>query len=298
MKVFSFFGFFVLVIGSLMLVSCSSNEGTRDVYDFRSGISEVRILEDSTFPREVSNFDPFVVRLIVQNRAAYDISNVKIGIAGLDSDKIKLDLTEQDVPEFFGRSLSYPEGDRREVVFSGAVARLKLAGDDGRRDKYQVYMNYDSIVELADDLCVSGASMIVSDGGCTVSDSPKGLSGQGAPLAITDVYSQAVGDRGQIRFTLENRGSGDAVYAVMNRATLGGVPISCQFLGPYPARFEFGSEDRADVSCSFDLQQSGRSYLSSLYVQIGYGYRAWEEHEVTIRRVGSGGGALDERLLS
>ena len=296
--------FLVLVVVVLLfVVSCSSSTPSSSMYNFRSGISEIQITDDSVFPLQVSNRDPFEVRLVLQNKAAYDLTNVKVGLVGLDSDKILVDEPEQEVPEFFGRSLSYPEGDRREVVFTGSVASLKLAGDDGRKDTFQAYVSYDSTVELSYDLCVSGASMVVNDGGCMPDDTPQRLSGQGAPIAITDVYEQASGDRGQVRFTLENRGSGDAVYAVLGNgggrmATLGGMPISCQFLSEFPARFEFGEKKSVDVSCSFDLQAGGRSYSSPLYVQIGYGYRYWEDHSVVVRRTGGGSAPIDPRLLS
>ncbi len=289
---------FVLVLILLVISGCSSGNDNGILVNFKSGISEIQITDDSQFPSQVSNTDLFIARVVVQNRAAYELSNVKVGLVGLDADKITLENTEQELDNLEGRSLTYPEGDRREVVFSGQVATLKLASDDGRKDAYQVYVNYDSVVEVSEDMCLSGASMILADGGCIPTDTPRGLSGQGAPLAITNIYSQAIGTNGQIRFTLENRGRGDAVYANLNDATLGGKPIVCQFLAPYPARFEFQSKKSVDVSCSFELQEGSKSYLSPFYVNMRYGYRLWQEELVTIRKVGVGVAPIDERFLN
>ncbi len=287
----------LIVLSVGLIAGCSSENQRGALINYRAGISELYITDDSQFPTQVSNTDLFLSRVVVQNRAAYPLTDVRVGMVGLDGDKIVLDQTEQELDDLEGRSLTYPEGDRREVVFQGRVEALRLAGDDGRKDAYQVYVSYASIVELSEDLCISGASMILADGGCSPTDTPQGLSGQGAPLAITDLYSSAIGNSGQIRFTLENRGRGDAIYAGIESATLGGTPIQCQFLAPYSARFEFQSKKSVDVSCSFELQEGSKSYLSPFYVKMRYGYRLWEEESVTIRRVGAVSAPIDDMFL-
>lgn len=288
----------LIIVFVLFVSSCSESQTLQT--NFRTGYGDLNVVADqSRFPEMGTPSEPFNVIVSLSNGAGYDLTAVKVTLAGLDRDKVELVSDLEEVGFLEGRSTFNPGGDTREVRFTGIVKQLALTGQDKRKDKYVVLLEYDSIVELATDVCIKTSLHDVSDAGCQ-SNSPR-FSGQGAPVAFNDFNHEGYGTSQRFTFQLENAGQGRALKYTILSAYLGGKPIACNFIDSDVSQ-QFVLEEQRDqqgaaISCYAELEAEGVSYETPLQIKVGYSYEERIPKEVSIRGQSVQSVVVDERLL-
>ena len=294
-----FLSFLVVLALSFLVSSCSSENPTLQT-NYQIGYGALDVLaEQSRFPEMAVPSEPFEVIVYLKNNAGYELRNVKVTLAGLDKDKVELSSALSEIGSLEGRSTFNPGGETRDIRFNGIVKRLTLAGQDKRKDKYEVLLEYDSIVELSTDVCIKTSLHDVSDAGCSATTTR--FDGQGAPIAFTNFNHEGYGTSQRFTFSIANEAQGQARKYTILSAFMGGQPLACNFVDAeiplYYVLEESKDQQRVDVSCHIDLDLETASYETPLQVKVGYSYEQRIPKEVSIRGQSVQSAVVDERLL-
>ena len=201
---------FMILCVVLLVSGCSllQNKMPSDV-DFKTGVHELQVsILPGTPPQTVYPHSHFKMLVQLDNQAAYDVTNGKMSIVGLDPYYIQITPVEQDVDPLEGRIVTSPAGGRDLKEFDGEVLSV---GDASSYDAhFFIQTQYLSKMEYAETVCLNPSAYDIYDGGCSVK-SQITYRGQGAPLAVAAMEEiVSPGDRAEVefRFTLKNTGSG------------------------------------------------------------------------------------------
>ncbi len=282
----------LIIISSLIfLIGCSSDAGEVVSYNFKQGAAELnyRFIEKSP-PEEIYPISNFKMILELDNQMAYDISNGKIKILGLDPKFFKVEPLEQSF-NLFGRSFSAPEGEKNYVEFSGMAGPL-FQNSDEYVGNYFLIFSFDSELDFQDNICLNPNLYDVYDSGCSV-ETEKSYSGQGGSLAVTDleeiISPAGAGGQMELRLTLNNVGNGIVGKVNLISAQLGGQEILCEIVsgGVNQSSFNkktviFTSEQNpVQLVCKVFLRDRS-SYTSTLALHFTYDYSMVEENKLLL----------------
>ena len=278
---------FLILLIVLFVVGCQNTPFQRDSkgVDYRTGVSEVEVeFVKNVPPYEVYENSQFQIVPRIVNKAAYPIENGVVTLVGFDRRYFEVFPLTEEFGYLEGRSELNPVGGIwiTDPPFDG------IAGELTKRNSYRVgflaRVDYSSFVEYAETVCINSDLYNVHDAGCTV-DVEKTYSGQGAPVAITEMEQIITPGFGvEFRFNVRNRGDGRIKRLVFGSAALGGREISCVFKdGEEQGRsIELDlDETEATLVCN-TFVRSFQSYETTLTMSLAYDYAIEEERGITI----------------
>ncbi|HLD00801.1 MAG TPA: hypothetical protein VJC39_03590 [Candidatus Nanoarchaeia archaeon] len=275
----------VLII-MVLLTSCSRTGSNLSELNFKQGAAE---LEFSYLPNipldELYPGSNVKIILELENQAAYDATEVEVSIVGLDENYFQFYDYKQEVEDLEGRNLFNPEGEKMFLEFTGLVRDLLPSAEQYVGD-YLLKINYKSTMEFSDTVCLNPDLYEVYDTGCKVEDI-KSYSGQGAPLAITEI-KEIISPGGEaeveFRITLRNRGDGKIKTIQLGSSELGGKPIFCEFKSDLDdKRVIVLDEDKQEalLFCRTNLE-SQNSYTTTLIFDFEYDYELKQKNKLRI----------------
>lgn len=269
----------LLVLVLLLFSGCGTTIPQNQVaYNFKTGISELNwVFLTNSPPEKIYPYSSFKMILMLDNQAAYPLTNGKVSVVGLDNKYFQLDTLTQNFEPLEGRDLKNPLGGQTQLVFSGTAGRLFTNAEE-YVGNYFLLFSYNSQVDFVDTVCMNPHQYDLYDSGCK-SNPRNSYSGQGAPLAVTQMeqisYPNQNDNGGEVEFRLrlQSRGRGQVLNATLIGAKLGGEDLYCSF--------DSGKEDRnagfndqkqeALLFCKTIMAQES-SYTTPLFVSFSYKY--------------------------
>jgi len=279
----------VLVLCVLLLMGCGGSGGNADgKQNFKQGFGElvVGFLQNAP-PQSIYPGSDFKIILELDNQAAYDLTNGKVSIIGLNNKYFEVKPETQYFDTLIGRSLLSPVGEKKFLEFAGTSGQL-FENANSYRGNYFLKVNYDSIMEFSDTLCINPRLYEVYDSGCKMSDQ-KSYSGQGAPLAVTDMqvitYPIGTGAKLEFRFKVSNRGQGELDHISLTGAKLGnGAFQKCEFLGAsldiHKALLDQNRQE-ATLICEKMITDQN-SYETTLSLAFTYSYQSIKQYTLML----------------
>lgn len=274
----------------LIIVGCSGGMGQQLAqYNFKQGISELSFqFLNNAPPEKLYPHSDFRIVVDAHNKMAYDLTNARMRIVGLDDTYFQLEQTEKPFGPLVGRSLLSPEGDKTFVEFVGRTKGL-LPGASEYRATYFLKTNFNSMMEFSDTICINPNLYAVYDSGCSV-EAQKSYGGQGAPLVVQqleEIFTPAGNGGGmELRFTIANRGRGKMTTIRLLKSQLGGEDLGCEFSdAPLDKKVWLvkENEQEARLVCKSFLRDQ-RSYTTTLSLGFSYDYELKEEHQLLLMK--------------
>ena len=232
--------------------------------------------------------DEFKFDIHLHNIAAYDVTNGVVSIQRLDRGFFSLNEPSLRFPvdanSLQGISVTNSVGDQTEVRFIGLINRIK-EGDKSYPAEYEVVVDYDITNQLLATVCLPGDGYNVYDGGCEPSQSPITFHGQGSPVGVRSVDIAPSGSTTptmRFMFEVQNSGNGVAGDIRLQKASIGGSPLSCIFVETNTNRFTFDEEQSAEVLCEGEII-SQSSYETTLNLEYFYHYTQTESGQMTVK---------------
>jgi len=278
----------MLVLLAVFIVGCGSSNTGDAKTNFKTGSGGLRIsFLNSAPPEKIYPNSDFRIILQFENEAAYDIISGEVSIVGLDAKYFEINPLQQFLPILDGRSLLNPSGGKDHLEFVGKAGQL-FQNAQSYRGNYFLKTKFKSTMEFSDTTCLSPRLYEIYDSGCTPKEK-KGYSGQGAPLAITDIelvsYPIGAGAKIEFRIRLRNLGRGLINKIYLKDARLGGEKFQkCEFQGPIIDSHEaLLSADKQEVMllCETTLESSS-SYETTLAFNFDYDYEMKEQYQLNL----------------
>ena len=276
----------VCVFLVLLLSSCrqgTANDPIQVHYKTGNDGIELQLVPNRPPPRIIEG-STFTIAAQVSNKGAYDTFG-RIAVIGLDQTYTPVAEQEADLLPLKGRSESNTLGDFTVQEFLGGQTRVPLGAKEYRA-KYLLLATYEYLTILNADVCINPALLDIEreQGSCTV-QSKQHFSGQGAPLAITqveEVISPSGGDvRIEFTFTVENRGRGDIVSPILiDDVRLGTKPLTCT---KREIR-EIELKQRQNTFICSRIEQRQGAYTSALSATLQYTYQTTTPGEFIVQR--------------
>ena len=277
----------VLLVFLVFLVSCGEGDPEAQAQvNFKQGVRElnVKFLENAP-PERIYELSNFKMILELDNQAAYDITNGDVQIIGLDDYYFFMDVYNLPFDPLLGRSLMNPAGEKTFMEFNGRAEEL-FQNSQNYNGNYFLKVSYDSTMEFADTICLNPDLYEVYDSGCKI-EPQKSYSGQGAPLAVSEVEEILYPGNGaevEFRLKVQNRGSGKVGAVTLNKATLGGQEIACAFQGDTVdgKTVRFGEELQERILVCRTFLRDLSSYTTTLAVDFDYSYELLQEKQLKL----------------
>ncbi|MBU1632346.1 MAG: hypothetical protein KJ580_04000, partial [Nanoarchaeota archaeon] len=166
-----------LVISTLGCKSSSVGDKAGQ-YNFKQGVAELKLsLLDNAPPEKIYPNSNFKIVVEVDNPSAYDITDGRINIVGIDEKYFQVYPFEQNINFLEGRNLANPSGDKTFIEFDGTAGQLFQNAEEYTANFF-LMAKYRSKVEFVDTVCISPNFYDVYDSGCKV-EGKKSYSGQG-----------------------------------------------------------------------------------------------------------------------
>ena len=278
----------IIVLLAVFLVGCGSSGQGYAKTNFKTGSGGLRIsFFNNAPPDKIYPDSDFRIILQLENDAAYDLTSGEISIVGLDEKYFEVGPVKQMFPILEGRSLLNPSGGKMFMEFEGKAGKL-FQNAQSYRGNYFLKTKFNSAVEFSDTICLSPRLYEIYDSGCNPQEK-KGYSGQGAPLAITDIelvaYPAGVGAKIEFRIRLRNLGNGMISHINLKSALLGGAEFqSCEFQGPVVNSHEAllsANKQEVMLLCETTLASSS-SYETTLAFDFDYDYESKEQRQLNL----------------
>ena len=269
------------------LVACGSESGSEQVsYNFKQGSSGLVLnFVENAPPEKVYPNSDFKIIIKAENQAAYDLTNVKVNIIGLDPKYFGVYPLEQSFDTLAGKSLVNPSGDTKYLEFEVSSKEL-FQNAEQYLGNYFLKVSYNSKVEFVDTICINPNLYDVYDAGCKI-ESPKTYSGQGAPFGVGQMEELAYpgsDSRVEFRLLLQNFASGKVKKVVLNDAKLGGEEIECIFQGTDSKEMILDYQKQEIILfCKKKLRETN-SYSTSLFLDLSYEYETKEQHSLLMMK--------------
>ena len=283
----------LLVIILLVLTACGGEDlGPISERNYKTGYAELDIAVDEQMTPDTihqNTVEGFTLSFNLFNRAGYDAKNVKVRLANYDHTYLDFVVNDQTVNTIDKNSIFNNDntGGREFLTFTGDV--LDLRGAEQKRANYRLYLSYDSKVELSPTICVNPRPYQIHDVGCNVPTGTVSFSGQGAPLAVTQMEQIIPGGdspKMELRFKVENVGKGIIKKITLGKTALGNDPLTCEFKGAVskgPQTIAFKRDKKsAELVCTRFLQGHA-SYETPILVELFYDYEFSQKRSVTIK---------------
>ena len=278
----------IIVLLAIFLVGCGSSGQGDAKTNFKTGSGGLRInFFNNAPPDKIYPASDFRIILQLENDAAYDLTSGEVSIIGLDEKYFEVGPVKQMFSILEGRSLLNPSGGKMFMEFEGKAGKL-FQNAQSYRGNYFLKTEFKSAVEFSDTICLSPRLYEIYDSGCTPQEK-KGYSGQGAPLAITDIelvaYPVGVGAKIEFRIRLRNLGNGMISHINLKDAKLGGAEFqSCEFQGPVVNSHEAllsANKQEVMLLCETTLASSS-SYETTLAFDFDYDYESKEQRQLNL----------------
>jgi len=258
-------------------------------YKFKKGVKEVNFkFFDNNPPSIVYQNFPYKIIVEVDNLAAYDVDNGEVSINGLDKSYfLHVGEAKKTFGTLEGRGTSNPSGDKTFLEFDFSTEKLAI-NEKQFSNNFLLVAKYDSTLEFSDSVCLNPNVFDVFDGGCKVK-SKKSYSGQGGPLAVTNLEEIiSPGDSAEVEFRLKlrNKGKGEITTITLGKARLGNKELSCQFKGETINKKQVvlkSSKKEANLVCRGPIDSSN-SYLTTIFFDFKYDYTYTKRKELTLRK--------------
>ena len=279
-------GLVLLLCVSFLLTGCSSEKNSELSYNFKQGSSglELSFLPNSP-PDKVYPHSNFKIVLKEENKAAYDITQGKISIIGLDSKYFTLYPQDQSFDTLVGRSVVNPAGDSKYAEFDVTSTEL-VQNAERYLGNYYLKASYQSTFEFTDSVCINPSTYDVYDSGCKISG-PKSYSGQGAPVGVVrmeEILSPGNEVAMELRLEVRNIGTGRVKKITLGDAKLGGEELECRIKGQDEKEINLDPDKQEMmIICTKKLREKN-SYTTTLYLDLGYEYELKEQHSLLMVR--------------
>lgn len=263
----------IIIVVSLFLAGCQSGGTSSKEINYKTGVKEINLefLGDKTAYQE----RPLTFFMRLNNGLAYNAENVKVSVVGLDEKYVELSNREESLGQLEGQSVFNPEGGIKNIEFLGGVKRLPR-GTEKIDDDYFIYVDYFSKMDFNPTICISPVLYGIEDGGCKRSDGRSqklSYSGQGAPLAVTEM--EVISGDGQVMLILKlrNQGKGDVEEVIISQSAIGGKDLKCQFVNSKGETFSFTKDKKeAEMICEAVIGRPS-TYETPVYIEFLYKYR-------------------------
>ncbi|MFA6461340.1 MAG: hypothetical protein WCV90_03665 [Candidatus Woesearchaeota archaeon] len=277
----------ITLVSLLFLTSCGSTVPQKQAaYNFQTGISELnwKFLTNSP-PEKIYPYSGFKMILMLDNQAAYPLTNGKVSIVGLDGKYFQLDQLEQNFEPLDGRNLENPLGGQDQLEFSGTAGGLFSSAEE-YQGNYFLMLNYNSKVDFVDTVCMNSHQYDTYDSGCK-SNLNNNYPGQGAPLAVTQMeqisYPTQEANGGEVEFRLrvQNRGRGKVLNATLVEAKIGGEDLYCSFDSSKEQKNSGLNDNKQETMlfCKTSVKQD-YSYTTPLLISLSYKYALSERQRL------------------
>ena len=280
----------LLLLAALLLFGCGAKEDEKMAsYNFKQGISELNLnFLSNAPPDKIYQNSEFKIVVELANEAAYDIEDGSIRLVNIDPNYFLIEPIRQEFEPLMGRSLVNPAGDKQFIEFLG-TAKMLFENAQQYVGNYLVKVKYHSTMEFTDSLCINPNLYEVYDSGCVVEER-KTYSGQGAPLAVTEVeevISPGMDPKVEFRVRLRNQGKGKVLVVELGKARLGNLELNCHFprSGVGEKKIELKENiQEAILICDKGMMQDFRSYMTTLYLDFSYDYELEVPHRLNLMR--------------
>jgi hypothetical protein len=284
----------VLVL--LLVVGCGPTEVKQEIENYKVGTKEVKLnFLDNSPPKEVYQNSNFKVTVEVENQAAYDVSDLKLTLAGALDQYLLFNDDTKEVEGvdgnglLQGRSFTNPIGERAFVQFDATTKDLFLNADEQVLNFF-AKVGYKSTFEFSDTVCINPNLYDVYDSGCSVK-SKSNYFGQGAPVSVSNMEQIIIpgsGGKVEFRLKLKDKGKGRVQSIDLKSAKLGGKDIRCGFKSsesnfPGSPHWEVKDATEAILNCEA-LLDTHNSYLTTLFMDFDYGYVSSKKHSLKLIR--------------
>lgn len=276
----------ILIITILLLVGCSGETSTNvSEQNYKQGYTEPTIsLLKNAPPDKIFPQSNFVMIANVDNQAAYDITNTKLKILGIDGQYFRTDRDEEIIGTMQGRSVFNPQGDKKYVEFNGFAGQL-FQNSNSYTGNIFLVLSYSSKVEFSHTVCINPKLYEVHSTNCQTQDTAS-FSGQGAPVGVSSIKQivAPMGGRSSIEFriTIQNSGSGEAKKINLGEIKLGGTKMDCQFKGQSLAIKSINlkkNEKQTTIICKKTLDDQN-AYTTTLTMDLTYDYEKKYQHQL------------------
>ena len=268
----------LILVFSLVLVGCGPQDSTKAItQNFKLGYNSVDLtLQPNTPPKNLYQKSDFKIIAKVENKAAYDLNNVKVTLVGIVPHYF--DIFQKTIPlgTLVGRSVTNPQGDIRYVDFDGTTKELFL-NSEKFDNVYFIRTSFDSNLEFSDVVCLNTQLFEMDSGGCTLTPR-KSYKGQGAPVGVVSsetIISPGLSPSAEFRLKIQNKGRGKAKTVTFKNAKLGNDVLTCEFEGALGNKltFDFSKSKKKEalLKCK-TLIADGASYATSLLANFVYTY--------------------------
>lgn len=276
----------ILVVMMIFLVSCSGSSGAKQIqYNFKQGVAELNYkFFPNAPPEKIYPKSNFKMILELDNQEAYDITNGKVKIVGLDERFFRVDPLKKDFQTLLGRSLTNPSGDKDFIEFDGEAFEL-FENSEEYSANYFLKISYNSKMEFTDSLCLNPKLYEIYDSGCKMEER-KSYSGQGAPLVVSEIepiiYPAGAGAQLELRARLDNLGRGKINDIQFESAKLGNQKFdTCAFQDASKEDVAILYKDKQEtiLICRVFLPDQ-KSYTTTLTMSFSYDYEVEEQHQL------------------
>jgi hypothetical protein len=280
----------VLMFVLLFLLGCGGPGEGQATYNYKQGFGSLEInFLDSAPPKKIYPESKFKMIVELNNQAAYDIKNGKVKLVGVDGKIFEIQPLQEQFNQLLGKSLTSPDGERIFKEFDGKAKEL-FQNAEKYQNPFFLKVSFDSVFEFVDTLCINPNLYGVFDSGCKVEER-KTYSGQGAPVAVTEVesiiYPSSGGAEVEFRILVRNRGKGEANFIELEEAKLGSKELKdCRFQGsiedPQARKVLFYKDKQEDtLICKLFLHDQ-KSYMTTLSLDFNYDYEITQQHKLNI----------------
>ena len=281
----------------LILSSCDYFEKNKiSEQKFKKGYKGLMMdtLKNQPPDRIYPNSD-FNLALKIENQGAYKLTNGRITLSNYIRNYLFFEETSQTITRssqqtyLQGKSITNPGGDYTYLVFKGKAKKLPLGVEEHKRELF-IIADYSYQNVLSQTVCINPNPYEVHKANCQV-ESKTSLSGQGSPLAITQIEEIIIpGTIPRVRFilTLKNKGDGEVKGLItLTQAKLGGKKISCDFKNnpsKNKNKFKFPSHKNQETAMICEkIIDSSLTYSTTLLIDLAFNYRLEKTKEIIIK---------------
>ena len=271
------------------IATARAHIGTRGLdMNFVQGAPPDRIYETNTLS--------FVLEL--RNRGAWQLGagSGRIYLTGFDQNIIQMPMSSSGIaiPFLEARTQFNPDGGYDTVAFESI--RISLPeGLDVYKPRFILTACYNYVTEATPIVCVDPDPYSPSEQKACIPASVLGTSGQGAPVAISNVIVEPMPGRVQFKIDIINVGGGrvvdisqcpfDLQYQSINQVSVDLVSLGERAGNCKPAGKLRLVNNKATLYCDFDVSDKTSAYTTPLNVRLSYGYMDSISRDIEIRSI-------------